>query len=229
MAPEGSKVASPIRVLVADKSAPYREELRKLIQAKDGFALMGEVSDGEALLAMAREGRPHLILFGLPTSRKEGLNFLQEISAAEMPLRTLLLADFINPPEAMQALRLGASGVILKESTTQFLFDGIRCVLQGRYWVTGRCMPDLMRALRGLSTPSNGLAFSDELGLTLRELEIVKLVVAGYSNADIAQNCSTSEQAIRRHLRNIFDKLDVANKVELALFAANHQLLIPSK
>jgi DNA-binding NarL/FixJ family response regulator len=152
------------------------------------------------------------------------MEVLRELGSVEFPVRTLLLTASIDKPQIVQALKLGAYGVILKECTTRRLFDGIRCVMAGQYWVGRESVSDLIKALRSVSLPPGGAAPAKGFGLTPRELEIVPLVVAGYSNPDIAQRCSISEQTVKHHMSNIFDKLGVSNRLELALFAVNHQL-----
>lgn len=224
MAALAKNVAPPIRTIIADSSALFREELRQLISSDDGLDLVGEAQDEESLLMMLRERLPELILFGMPVHRGGKVNVLQEICAAEMPVKVLIFADIIHTEELQEALRRGANGVILKQATTQWLSDGIRCITAGRYWAIQRCVPDLLRALQSLSAPLFTPTPSNQFGLTIRELEIVKYVVAGYSNQDIAQQCAVSPWAVKRHLSNIFSKLDVANRVELAFFAANHRL-----
>ncbi len=218
MAATAKHAAPPVRILIADDSAPFRDQLRNLIQSAGDLELMGEASDEKDLLAMLRKHQPDLLLLNMQFSHRGRPDVLQEIGAAEMPVRTLFFADVLNSQQACDALRRGAQGIFLKESTTEWLFEGIRCVVAGRYWVLRSGVPDLLQALNTLSRNSG------EFGLTLREKEIVDLVVAGYSNPDIAQQCSISEGAVKRHMSNIFDKLNVANRVELALFAANHHL-----
>jgi DNA-binding NarL/FixJ family response regulator len=95
--------------------------------------------------------------------------------------------------------------------------------MAGQYWIGRESVSDLVRALRSVAPTENGVRGKD-YGLTTRELEIVTLVVAGYSNPDIAQRCSISEQTVKHHISNIFDKLGVSNRLELALFAVNHRL-----
>jgi two-component system nitrate/nitrite response regulator NarL len=215
----------PVRVLIADDHALFRDGLRKLLEAEQGFEVVGEAPDGERLVELARQTNADVILLDLTMPRMDGMEVLRELSAAEIPVRTLLLTASIEKDQIVRALQLGAYGVILKESTSQRLFDGIRCVMAGQYWVGRESVSDLVRALRTVA-PSEGVSRSRELfGLTPRELEIVTLVVAGYSNPDIAQRCSISEQTVKHHVSNIFDKLGVSNRLELALFAVNHRLI----
>jgi two-component system, NarL family, nitrate/nitrite response regulator NarL len=214
---------SPVRVLIADDHSLFREGLRKLLESEPGFEVIGEASDGEMLLSMARENQPDVILLDLAMPRQDGMEVLRELAAAEIQVRTLVLTASINKAQIVQALKLGAYGVILKESTTQRLFDSIRCVMAGQYWIGRESVSDLVRAFRSVSS-SEGVSRSRDFGLTPRELEIVTLVVAGYSNPEIAQRCSISEQTVKHHMSNVFDKLGVSNRLELALFAVNHQL-----
>jgi two-component system, NarL family, nitrate/nitrite response regulator NarL len=214
---------SPVRVLIADDHSLFREGLRKLIESEAGFEVVGEASDGEMLLALARQLQPDVILLDLAMPRRDGMEVLRELAAAEIQVRTLVLTASINKAQIVQALKLGAYGVILKESTTQRLFDSIRCVMAGQYWIGRESVSDLVRAFRSIAAP-DAASRSRDFGLTPRELEIVTLVVAGYSNPGIAQRCSISEQTVKHHMSNVFDKLGVSNRLELALFAVNHQL-----
>lgn len=213
----------PIRVLIADDHSLFRDGLRKLIESEAGFEVVGQASDGEMLLEMARQQQPDLILLDLAMPRRDGMEVLRELAAAEVPARTLVLTASINKSQIVQALKLGAYGVILKECTTQRLFDSIRCVMAGQYWVGRESVSDLVRALRSVASSEPG-SRSRDFGLTPRELEIITLVVAGYSNPEIAQRCTISEQTVKHHMSNVFDKLGVSNRLELALFAVNHQL-----
>lgn len=214
---------APIRVLIADDHTLFREGLRRLIESEPGFEVVGEASDGEMLVDMARRSRADIVLLDLGMPRQDGMEVLRSLLDAEIPTRTILLTASIEKSQIVQALKLGAYGVVLKESTSQRLFDSIRCVMAGQYWLGRDSVSDLVRALRSLSA-SEGNPRSKDFGLTPRELEIVTLVVAGYSNPDIAQRFSISGQTVKHHISNIFDKLGVSNRLELALFAVNHHI-----
>lgn len=219
-----SHLPVPIRILIADDHPLFRDGLRKLLQTEPGFEVVGEASDGDELVGLARKAKPDILLLDLSMPKQDGMEVLRALAAAKVPVRTLLLTASINKSQIVQALKLGAYGVILKESTTQRLFDSIRCVMAGQFWVGRESVSDLVRALRNVSSPAEGGTGVRDFGLTRRESEIVTLVVAGYSNPDIAQRCSISEQTVKHHVSNIFDKLGVSNRLELALFAVNHRL-----
>lgn len=218
------KTPTPIRILIADDHALFRDGLRKLLQSEPGFEVVGEAADGEKLVNLTRETQPDVLLLDLQMPRQDGMEVLRELSAAELPVRTLLLTAAIEKSQIVRALQLGAYGVILKESTSQRLFDGIRCVMAGQYWVGRESVSDLVRALRSVSVPNEGPPRPKDFGLTPRELEVITMVVAGYSNPEIAARCTISEQTVKHHLTNIFNKLGVSNRLELALFAVNHRL-----
>jgi DNA-binding NarL/FixJ family response regulator len=186
--------------------------------------VVGEASDGDVLVDLARKTKPDILLLDLSMPRQDGMEVLRELSSSRLPVRTLLLTASIEKQQIVQALKLGAYGVIMKESTTQRLFDSIQCVMAGQYWVGRESVSDLVRALRSVSPSSENVRTTRDFGLTNREMEIVTLVVAGYSNPDIAQRCSISEQTVKHHISNVFDKLGVSNRLELALFAVNHRL-----
>ena len=187
---------------------------------------MGETADGESVAALAVRTQADVILLDLAMPRQNAIEILRALSALDVPARTLLLTSASDDrTQVVQAVKLGAYGVIPQESTPQRLFESIRCVMDGQYWIGKESISDLVRALRNDSSP-DGPTKQKRFGLTPRELEIVTLVVAGYSNPDIAQRFSISGQTVKHHVSNIFDKLGVSNRLELALFAVNHKLTV---
>ncbi len=214
---------SPIRVLVANGHGLFRDGLRGLLEV-GGFKVVGETADGEAVVSLAEKTQPDVILLDLAMPRQDGIEILRRLSAAEIPARTLLMISSTQRSEAIRALKMGAYGVIPQEATSQRLYESIRCVVSGQYWIGRESVSDLVKALREESHPAGGLQ-QKRFGLTPRELEIITLVVAGYSNPGIAQKFSISEQTVKHHISNIFDKLGVSNRLELALFAVNHRLV----
>jgi DNA-binding NarL/FixJ family response regulator len=224
MAFQVRQVASPIRVLIADSHTLFRDGLRKLFEADSSFVVVGDVAEGDVVVPLARQAQADIILLSVTMPRLDGMEILRDLAAAEIPARTLLLADRTDREQIIQALKLGAYGIVQKDSTTQHLFESVRCAMAGQYWIGRESVSDLVRALRAFSPGQNPPPIRD-FGLTRREVEIVTLVVAGYTNPEIAQRCSISEQTVKHHMSNIFDKLGVSNRLELALFAVNHSLV----
>src|SRR5688572_5497858 len=156
--------------------------------------------------------------------RLSGMEALRELAAESsvIPVRTILLTASIQRPEIVKALQLGAAGVMLKTAPPELLFKGIHAVMLGQHWIGREGVSDIVQALRsyGDSTPARA-----RFGLTARELEITSAVVSGFSNKEIAKKFVLSEDTVKHHLTNIFDKVGASNRLELALFAVHHRLL----
>jgi DNA-binding NarL/FixJ family response regulator len=152
-----------------------------------------------------------------------GLQALRELATMNTSTRTLLMATEVGDSDVVEALQLGARGVVMKQSASELVFKSIRTVMAGQYWVGRECVADLIDVMRRRSEPIADVP-RPTFGLTTRELEIVACVVAGCPNADIATKFSLSIKTVKHHLTNIFQKLGVANRLELALFAVHHRL-----
>lgn len=216
----------PIRILIADDHPIVRDGLRRLLETEPDFQVVGQAADGREAVKLVREVQPEILLLDLSMPRLPGLEVLRELSDSASPVRTILLAAAIEKEQIVEALQMGARGVVLKESATQLLFKGIRTVMAGQFWVGREKVSDLVAALRGL-VASAGEKPDKNFGLTRRELEIVSTIVAGYTNRDIAQKFSLSEDTVKHHLTHIFDKLGVSSRLELAMFAVNHRIVKP--
>ncbi len=217
------KSASKIRILIADDHAIFRDGLKKLLESEPDFTVVGEAGDGAEAIKLAQKLKPDLLLLDLAMPRIPGMVALRELTTASVPVRTIVLAAAVGKEQIVEALQLGARGVVLKESATQQLLKSLRAVMAGEYWVGRESVSDLVQYLRVAS----GVAASPQrknFGLTPRELEIVGTIVAGYTNKDIAHKFAISEDTVKHHLTNIFDKLGVSTRLELALFAINHNL-----
>ena len=123
-----------------------------------------------------------------------------------------------------EALQIGARGVVMKEAATQILLKAIRAVMSGQYWVGREPVADLAQYLKAHAAGQQN-AKAKSYGLTRREIEILSTIVSGLSNKEIAQKFSLSEDTVKHHLTNIFDKLGVSSRLELALFAINNRLI----
>jgi len=212
------------RVLIADDHALFRDGLRKLLEAEDDLQVVGEAADGLEAVRLAERLRPDVLLLDLAMPRLPGIEVLRELAASPGAARIILLTAAIEKEQIVEALQLGARGVVLKESASQLLLKSIRRVVTGEYWVGRDRVSDLVSCLRQLTAASRQQERERSFGLTPRELEIVSAIVAGAANKDIARQLSISEDTVKHHLTNIYDKLGVSNRLELALYAVNNRL-----
>jgi two-component system nitrate/nitrite response regulator NarL len=215
-----------INIVIADDHPIFRDGLRRLLEAEPNLKVIGEAPDGVEAVRLARQLKPDILLLDLAMPKQPGLEALREMStsAGAHPVRVILLTAAAEKNQIVEALQLGARGVVLKDSATQLLLKAIDTVMSGEYWVGRESVSNLVQYLRTLVQSSGEEARQRKFGLTPRELEIVSAVVAGYSNREIAEYFKISEDTVKHHLSNIFDKLGVSTRLELALFAVNQSL-----
>lgn len=216
--------ASKIRIVIAERHPIFRYGLRTLLDAEREFVVLGEAADSAQALQFAIELEPDILLLDVAILQLSGYDVLHELHRAGLSVKTLLLVEEIDKSERVKGLQLGARGIVPKETPPPLLLKSIRTVAAGGYWVGRETVTDLVQALAQLRN-GEGDPSSGRWRLTPRELDVLALVVSGYTNKDIAQKCSLSEDTIKHHLTSIFDKTGVSNRLELALFAIHHRLV----
>jgi len=205
----------PIRIVIADDHAIFRDGLRRLLATQEDFRVIGEASDGKEAIAMASDLRPDVLLLDLAMPRVPGMEVLRELAHQEVAVRTILLTAAIQPFAVTSALQLGARGIVLKASPPEMLLKSIRSVCEGQFWVGSEPVTTFART---------GQASSSGFGLTSREIEIISAIKEGSSNREIASKLAISEETVKRHLSNIYAKLGVSSRLELAVLASEQHL-----
>jgi len=217
-----SKVAT-VRIVIADDHTIFRDGLRRLLEAEPELEVVGEAGDGGEAIEHIKELEPDVLLLDLNMPRMPGMEAMRELSGSGEAKSTkiIVLTAAIERIQIVQALQLGARGVVMKEAATQLLMKAIRTVMAGEYWIGREAVGDIVEFMR---LNASGDRPSKNFGLTKREMDILTAIVAGLSNKEIARKFSLSEDTVKHHLTNIFDKVGVSSRLELALFAINNRI-----
>jgi len=209
-----------IRILIADDHPVVREGLRSLIATKPGMEVVGEAADGVEAVLMARSLQPDVILLDLVMPNKNGIEAIGEIKRENPEARILVLTSFAEDAKVFPAIKAGALGYLLKDSSPQELLQAIRDVYRGRPSLHPTVAGKLMRELDRPSQPPPA-----EEPLTEREVEVLKLVARGLSNQEIAERLVISEWTVRTHVRNILHKLHLTSRTQATLYALRKGLV----
>ncbi len=208
-----------IRVLIADDHHVVRGGIRALLETEDDIDVVAEAADGVETVLKTRSLNPDVILMDLMMPRKTGIEAIEEIKQEDPDARILVLTSYSDDEKVFAAIKAGALGYLLKETSTKELLQAIHDVYRGE----SSLHPAIARKLiRELNRPSS-LPPSDE-PLTEREIEVLIFVARGYSNQDIANALFISERTVRTHVSNILSKLHLANRTQAALYALKEGL-----
>jgi two-component system, NarL family, nitrate/nitrite response regulator NarL len=217
-----TKGKPPVRILVADDHAIFRDGLRRLLEGSDDVTIVGEASNGNEAIKLLAKLKPDILLLDLRMPEKDGLGVLEEINFDSMATRVIVLTAAEDDRDVVRAMRLGARGVVLKQSASDLLLKSIRKVSDGEIWLDNRMTAEVIDAFKKSSEAGQR---REKPLLSDREKEIVQLVAQGFRNREIGEKLFISEQTVKNHLHNIFDKLGVSDRLELALYAIHHRLI----
>jgi DNA-binding NarL/FixJ family response regulator len=206
---------------MADDHAIFLDGVSKLLEEEDDISIVGEAANGNECVHMMAKVRPDILLLDLNMPDKDGLTVLEELNFDSLPTQVIVLTATEDNREAVRAMRLGARGIVLKQSAGDLLVKSIRQVNGGEIWLDNRITAEVMNAF---AKSSEGGAKRDKL-LSDRESQIMRLVAQGQRNKEIGQNLFISEQTVKNHVHNIFDKLGVSDRLELVLYAIHHHLI----
>jgi DNA-binding NarL/FixJ family response regulator len=218
-----------IRILIADDHPIVRDGLRKLLSLEDDFEVVGEANDGREVLDKVQELDPDVLLLDLRMPNLDGLSTLQALVQLNKRTRVIVLTASEDKNEFVQAMKLGCSGIVLKLTAPELIVKSIRKVYGGEIWLDSHTTAAVMRQFAApgeLGGPPGSGKTRERSPLSTREREIVQLVAQGYKNKEMAEKMFISEQTVKNHLHNIFDKLGVSDRLELALYAIHKGLHI---
>src|SRR3954451_436319 len=225
----GSPVATEerqlIRIVLADDHPIVRDGLKKLLVLEEDIAVVGEASDGREVLDVIEQTHPDVVILDLRMPNMDGLAALDAIQKLSFKPRVIILTASEDKNEFVQAMKLGCSGIVLKQTAPELIVKSIRKVHAGEIWLDSHTTAAVMRQFAAPGDVIGGSGKTRERSpLSQREREIVGLVAQGYKNKEMAEKMFISEQTVKNHLHNIFDKLGVSDRLELALYAIHKGL-----
>ena len=210
------------RVLIADDQSSIRHQLRQMLERRHDVQVVGEASDAASVSAVVRQLKPDILLIDLGLCQLCGPLDLD--SGGSHAQRTIVMLAATDKRGILAAFRLGAQGILSKTATPAMWGKTIRRVMDGQCCFENGSVAVLLEAFRESFALQSAVA-QREYGLTTRELEIVTKVAAGHSNREVGRQFSICERTVKHHLTNIFDKVGVSSRLELALFAVKHRLV----
>ena len=221
------KKKATIRLLIADDHPIVRDGLKKLLLLEDDFEVIGEAADGREVLEKVRDLDPDVLLLDLRMPKLDGLSTLQALQEVNKRTLVIILTASEDKNEFVKAMKLGCSGIVLKQTAPEMIVKSIRKVNSGEIWLDSHTTAAVMRqfstGLEGSGCAQGGTG-GERSPLSIREREIVAFVAQGYKNKEMAEKMFISEQTVKNHLRNIFDKVGVSDRLELALYAIHKGL-----
>jgi DNA-binding NarL/FixJ family response regulator len=223
--------------VVADDHPIFRDGLCKLLALEEDFEVVAQAQDGRQVLDVLQQFEPDILLLDLKMPGLDGLATLQRLQAARNKTRVIVLTASDDKNEFVQAMKLGTSGIVLKQTATELLIKSIRKVHAGEIWLDSHTTAAVIRTFVAADEAASAAAAlpqqqqlspaprdRERSPLSQREREIVALVAQGFKNKEMAEKMFISEQTVKNHLHNIFDKLGVSDRLELALYAIHNNL-----
>ncbi|GCE08828.1 response regulator [Dictyobacter aurantiacus] len=212
-----------IRIALADDQRLLREGLRIILEAAPDMLVVGEADDGITATALATTEQPDVMLMDIRMPRRDGIAATEIIHHAHPSVRIILLTTYDTPEQVIKGMRAGASGYILKDCSAEELYAAIRTVARGQILLQTVSAAQLLAGLPSAATPQPSSppprSVVEKTGLTERERDVLRLIVQGRSNSEIAAELYVSEATVKTHINHIFSKLGARDRVQAVVLA----------
>ena len=209
-----------VRVLIADDQTLFRAGLARLLNEDPRVEVIGQAMDGADAAKQAAKLKPDVVLMDLKMPNLDGIEATRQIIEADPGVKVLILTTFETDNHVIQALKVGASGYVLKDSSADAIISSIVAVMSGERVMASAVANRVLEMLTGTTTPKE---FYD--GLTNREIEILKLLASGMANKQIAYRLKISEKTVRNHVSNTYEKLGIYDRSQAVLYAVRKGLV----
>ena len=220
-----------IKIVIVDENSMFRDGLTNLLETQSDFEVIVATENPAVAIDHIRRSKPNIILLGWPASSPGSQKIFGSIQDAKLTTRIIMLTTDDGKEDFVEAVKQGCCGMVAKHTSTELLLKSIRKVHAGEFWLDRATTAEVIRRLATRKGASPSGNTSSRLGvreqssaLSQREREIVALVAQGFKNKEMAERMFISEQTVKNHLHNIFDKLGVSDRLELALYAIHHNL-----
>ncbi len=212
--------AKQARVVIADDQTLFRTGLARLLDEDSRVEVVGQAADGAEAVALVLKLKPDVVLMDLKMPNVDGIEATRQLVAADPSINVLILTTFEADNYVIQALKAGARGYVLKDSLATAVVSSIVAVMAGERVMASAVANRVLEMLTGTTTPKE---FYD--GLTVREIEILKLVANGLANKQIAYRLKISEKTVRNHVSNMYEKLGIYDRSQAVLYAVRKGLV----
>jgi len=211
-----------ISVMLADDHVLFRQALRHLLESEPDIQIVGEVGDGDSVLNVAEKHHPDVILMDISMPGTDGVSATRDVKAEIPGIKVIILTMFSEDGHVIRAVRAGADAYLLKNTEATKVIDAIRAAARGASVIEPKMAATLLSEFRRMSNlqEEDGLA-----SLTEREIELLRLVAKGLSNKEIAFELHLAESTIKNRLSILFEKLDVKDRTQAAIYALSHGLV----
>jgi two-component system, NarL family, nitrate/nitrite response regulator NarL len=219
---------TPIRVLIADGQPIVLEGLRAVLSRQPSIQVIAEAADGMEAIEKCVHHDPDVLLMDVKLPKLDGLTVLRTIQTRAPRAKVILFAAVDSKDDFVEAMKLGCCGILLKDASTGLIEKSIHKVHAGEIWLDSTTTAAVIRQFASPAefpaAHSNGKTSRERAQLSQREREIIVLIAQGYKNKEIAEKMFITEQTVKNHLHNVFDKLGVSDRLELALYAIHNSL-----
>lgn len=207
-----------INVLLADDHRMVREGIHQLLELEDNICVVGEVGDGVKCIEEVLRLKPDVVVLDINMPKMDGISVLKEIRGMSLSCKIIILTFYNEVNIIQNVIQLGANGYVLKEADSSLLIKAINVVTTGERYI----QPSIAAMLRQHKVISHQKSTDV---LTKRELEIIKLLVSGMCNKEIAENLHISEKTVKNHISSIFKKINVSDRTQAAVYAIKNNLV----